>query len=289
MEGLVYKITNNKNRKKYIGITTRSIEERFKEHCKTGYALHSAIKKYGKENFSIEILEDGIESLEELNSLERYFVKVHKSHFSEYGYNMTWGGETNDYVFNQKGNKVFSEETRRKMSENHCDVSGMNNPNFNYRYYLTEENILLKNGIDNDQISKLPLTNKFLWGGKYREKSKSEPLVFIDKDSFDYDDEIIIEELKQLRNEWWYDNTSEKYRYDFRVWKDTTKKDLVEFISPQGEITITKTKYEFTKFCEENGFKVQNVRELRDGKNSVEKLTKRSKFYGWKIRRIDEN
>ena len=30
----IYKIINNVNQKNYIGKTTRTIEERFKEHCK---------------------------------------------------------------------------------------------------------------------------------------------------------------------------------------------------------------------------------------------------------------
>ena len=36
----IYKITNDVNQKVYIGKTERSIEERFKEHCKDIYADH---------------------------------------------------------------------------------------------------------------------------------------------------------------------------------------------------------------------------------------------------------
>jgi group I intron endonuclease len=55
--GSVYKITNTKNGKAYIGITTKSIVVRFREHSepkKKKSALHSAIKKYGKQNFTVE-------------------------------------------------------------------------------------------------------------------------------------------------------------------------------------------------------------------------------------------
>ena len=54
----IYKITNKINKKIYIGQTTRSIEERWKGHCKPSMTARSlisrAIQKYGKENFIIE-------------------------------------------------------------------------------------------------------------------------------------------------------------------------------------------------------------------------------------------
>lgn len=48
--------------KNYIGMTLRTVEERFKEHCESGgcKAFNAAIKKYGKDNWILEILEDNI-------------------------------------------------------------------------------------------------------------------------------------------------------------------------------------------------------------------------------------
>ena len=63
---VVYKITNKINGKIYIGQTTRTFEQRWKEHCndamnfKDIYLFHNAIRKYGKENFECEILESNI-------------------------------------------------------------------------------------------------------------------------------------------------------------------------------------------------------------------------------------
>ena len=61
----IYKITNQINGKLYIGKTNRTIQERFKEHCrdylKRGNEkrpLYSAMKKYGIRNFSIESIEE---------------------------------------------------------------------------------------------------------------------------------------------------------------------------------------------------------------------------------------
>lgn len=59
----VYKITNIQNKKMYIGQTIRPIEERFKRHLndaiKGNLDTHfaRAIRKYGKENFTIECID----------------------------------------------------------------------------------------------------------------------------------------------------------------------------------------------------------------------------------------
>lgn len=58
----IYKITNDINQKIYIGMTERTIKERFKEHCQEykreraeKRPLYSAMKKYGIEHFSCRV------------------------------------------------------------------------------------------------------------------------------------------------------------------------------------------------------------------------------------------
>ena len=64
----IYKITNKINGKIYIG-QSNDIERRFKEHMTKGersrILLDHAIKKYGPDNFSYEVIEECTE--EELN------------------------------------------------------------------------------------------------------------------------------------------------------------------------------------------------------------------------------
>lgn len=88
--GVVYLIANRVNNKKYIGITTRDVSDRFKEHCKANSYIGRAIRKYGKNNFSIQII-DMAHTKEELFDLE---VK-HISNYNSYrdGYNQTVGGD----------------------------------------------------------------------------------------------------------------------------------------------------------------------------------------------------
>lgn len=79
---IVYKITNKINGKVYIGQTTETLEKRWKRHC--GYQLndgtyfHNAIKKYGADNFSVELLAEANNQLE-LDEKEFYYIDLYKS------------------------------------------------------------------------------------------------------------------------------------------------------------------------------------------------------------------
>lgn len=93
----IYKITNQINGHSYIGLSTH-IEDRWDYH-KDPYnwnreidkALYIAIKKYGIDNFSFEILEEC--SPEELSEKEKFYIAKYDTFYN--GYNMTAGGEDN--------------------------------------------------------------------------------------------------------------------------------------------------------------------------------------------------
>lgn len=113
---IIYKITNNINSKIYIGQTTQTFENRksnyFNEYkwSKKPRPIILAMRKYGIENFTFEILEDNITSKIELDRKERYYViEVYHSMIEEgHGYNVERGG-------NGKGK--HSDITKRKISE----------------------------------------------------------------------------------------------------------------------------------------------------------------------------
>ena len=101
----IYKITNNLNNKKYIG-QSRNIEKRFNKHRSESfnknsshyeYPLYRAIRKYGIENFSFEIIEEC--KIEELNEKEEFWIKYYDSFFN--GYNQTLGGDGSGLCFNK--------------------------------------------------------------------------------------------------------------------------------------------------------------------------------------------
>ena len=59
--GGIYKITNTVNGKVYVGQTVRSINHRWSQHLyvnSTCTRMNAAIKKYGKENFRIDVIEN---------------------------------------------------------------------------------------------------------------------------------------------------------------------------------------------------------------------------------------
>ena len=95
----IYKITNLINNKIYIGKTVGTAEERFKRHCRdakgniknTDY-FHLALRKYGLNNFKVEIVETNIENKELLSQREIYWIDYYNSYNSEIGYNLTKGG-----------------------------------------------------------------------------------------------------------------------------------------------------------------------------------------------------
>ena len=91
--GFIYIIKNCINDKVYIGQTTQDYKDRFKQHCKLlksnkNQLIHKAIKKYGKENFYIEVLEECC--IEKLNELEEFYILKFNS-FGD-GYNLCAGG-----------------------------------------------------------------------------------------------------------------------------------------------------------------------------------------------------
>jgi len=118
----IYKITNEINNKIYIGQTVRSIERRWSGHKwealnSQKYALHRAMHKHGIENFKIEILAE-TDSKEDLDRLEKKYIKEYNSFVNQNGYNMTEGGEGSIPTEEARLNMSMAKKGR-KLSEEH--------------------------------------------------------------------------------------------------------------------------------------------------------------------------
>lgn len=94
----IYCITNLINNKRYVGKTTQSIEERFKEHCRDSQKercekrpLYDAMNKYGVENFIVEELEQ-VEDENLLSEREVFWIKELET-YGSHGYNASKGGD----------------------------------------------------------------------------------------------------------------------------------------------------------------------------------------------------
>jgi hypothetical protein len=88
--GIIYKVTNNINNKVYIGKTTKTLEQRIKQHIKDfnrkSRPLSVDIKKYGVENFSYEIISE-VYKEELLTPYEGLFIELYESYKEDKGYN----------------------------------------------------------------------------------------------------------------------------------------------------------------------------------------------------------
>lgn len=105
--GSIYKLTNLVTGKSYIGKTQRTVEERWKEHCKQSGCrrLSRSIKVHGKENFKVEEIYVAFD-IQSLNDMEIHFISTINT-ISPNGYNLTIGGE----------GAVFCDESRKLLSD----------------------------------------------------------------------------------------------------------------------------------------------------------------------------
>jgi hypothetical protein len=88
----------------YIGQTRTPTKVRWKSgygYTNKCQVFRSAIDKYGWDNFTHEVLEDGILTLEEANEREKYWIAYYHTFIRDpecRGYNMTPGGGARDMV-----------------------------------------------------------------------------------------------------------------------------------------------------------------------------------------------
>lgn len=91
MYGVIYKITNKINGKSYVGKTTMLLNQRMASHRCADTVIGKAIRKYGWENFNVEVLEE-CETAEQLNEREIFWIAALNCKTPN-GYNRSNGGD----------------------------------------------------------------------------------------------------------------------------------------------------------------------------------------------------
>jgi group I intron endonuclease len=148
--GVIYKYTSPSG-KVYIGQTINEKSRKYQHKNKTPKSntyFGNAIKKYGFENFTYEVIikfnptSDRIKLKRVLDKLEQRYIKLYKSDIAEFGYNLNKGGngnlgykhtkemkqylktipKTDKQLRNLKSgqcrkDRTISEETKKKMSD----------------------------------------------------------------------------------------------------------------------------------------------------------------------------
>ena len=93
----LYAVTNSANKKQYIGVTTSAIQTRFLQHIYNAFnstrpaKLYRAMRKYGKDAFSIELIRNDAENYKQL--MKQEYDEIENRNSITDGYNSSVGGE----------------------------------------------------------------------------------------------------------------------------------------------------------------------------------------------------
>lgn len=115
----IYMYENIANHKKYIGQTCLSLSQRAGKNgikYKNCIYFYKAIQKYGWENFSSIILEEGL-TLEEANLKEQEYINLYNTQNENYGYNLRDAGSQGH----------LANSTKQKISNS---IKGNQHPNY---------------------------------------------------------------------------------------------------------------------------------------------------------------
>lgn len=255
----VYCHTNKVNGKKYFGIT--------RQRCKTrwqggnGYSSNpyfsAAIKKYGWDGFTHEIIAQGV-SKQEACELEQYLIRTHDTTNRSKGYNISIGGE-----FGNLGRK-YSDAEKAKMSERTkklWDDEEYRRKNLKSRkgYVYTEEHrkhlseALKGHRFSEEQKKKIGeairksekfKANRKTWnkGIKY---TKEQRLRY--KKSWEYTSDEARKKISDSVKQLWTDESYRKHMSEAHIGKNTKKVLCVElnrvFESMQEAQKVTSVKY----------------------------------------------
>lgn len=136
---IVYKITNKKNRKSYIGKTEHSLEHRWNRHLSSArngskFRFHSAIRKYGEDCWDLSVIETyQTEDENFINEKETHFIKLFESNTKK-GYNATSGG-TGGWMLPRCSPEVQDNWLKERIKNS----TGYSNPNWSG---LTDEDLI---------------------------------------------------------------------------------------------------------------------------------------------------
>jgi len=182
---IIYKTTNLINGKIYIG----KYKGKNKNYLGSGTLFKKALEKYGKENFSREVIEDDIVDDKYLCEREVYWIAFYNSTNLDIGYNLTIGGNGVIDLTGEIGKKIslgrtgvrLSEESKKILSlahmgirqteetKNKISISSSGSCNHYYGKTLSEDH---KRKISENHAD-LNGENHPLWGKKPQRKNSS--------------------------------------------------------------------------------------------------------------------
>jgi group I intron endonuclease len=239
--GVIYKITNP-NGHIYVGQTINYKEriKKYKTKQKINTPIHKSILKYGFENHTFEIIISGINSKEELDKKEIYFISFFDSYKN--GLNCTTGGDIGTFGY------VHTESTRKKLSENKIKIGNVHP--WTKKVYQYSSDFVFIREFDSlsdaeKSINKTPISNGIITN-KLNKKTVIKAKGFY----WTLDKNITEEEMKSF------------------FIKEPRKKKYINKINPQKPnalkvILITKNKEQIfetlNSFCLEFSIKISSI------------------------------
>jgi group I intron endonuclease len=109
---IIYKTTNTINGKIYVGKSKNNKPSYFG----SGIVINFALKKYGRNNFKKEILEE-CHSIEELNKQENFWILKLESFKPEIGYNRSFGGDGFSGITAETIEKIRTKNLGKKRTD----------------------------------------------------------------------------------------------------------------------------------------------------------------------------
>ena len=157
----VYKITNIKNGKIYIGKTSANTTKRWKDHVRAAtnprakkQVIHLAIQKYGLDNFIFEIISYH-KTEDTAYKKEQALIKQFKSNNSKFGYNQNKGGK----VYGVDNRKLTNLQVKRLMKE--YATTDLSLLQLSRKYYLSKTTV--KSIISRETYLDLKISDKILY------------------------------------------------------------------------------------------------------------------------------
>ena len=206
---LIYKVTNKITNDIYIGQSINPIEDRWKRHCNdalnyvkdTHFAR--AIRLYGPDAFTVELLDDTATSQEELTEKEHYYIQLYNA--------MTNGYNETDATYKCGGNTYLNktpEEMKIIKEKLSSSKTGGKNPN--------SRGIKCKNIKTNEEL----FFNSMAEGAKYFSMTSHQPIS-----------RRCRGEINSLYNEeWMFGYQDEEYR-NFSDIPNATRAKKVEVLN----------------------------------------------------------
>lgn len=140
--GIIYKITNKLNNKVYIGLTTRTLDIRWKEHLRhSSQKIDAAITEFGARNFTIELIEEC--NIDIIDNKEQYWIQYYNSF--DNGYNLTAGGRDDKMIFMP----IKIKEVKKLWDKGYNQKKIVDETKLNVE---TVHNYLVKSGVTKEDI-----------------------------------------------------------------------------------------------------------------------------------------